>query len=273
MKGREQMEIMDFHAHIYPEKIAEKATKSVGRFYKIEMQNLTGTSAELIEKGEKAGINRFLVHSVATKPEQVENINDFIAGECKAHKQLTGFGTIHANTENPWEEIQRTKALGLKGLKIHPDTQFFNIDDDNMMKIYDILRCEKLPIVIHCGDYRYDYSHPRRLAKVLKSFPDLTVVAAHFGGWSVWDLALEYLQDTVPHTNCFLDTSSSIAFIGKRRAKELINYYGIDRMLFGTDYPMWDAQSELKRIESLELKSDELEKLFIGNAKRVLNEA
>ncbi|HHZ05423.1 MAG TPA: amidohydrolase family protein [Clostridiales bacterium] len=264
------MEIMDFHAHIYPDKIASKAVRSVGRFYGLEMNEL-GTAEALVENGRKAGVSRFLVHSVATVPAQVQNINNFIADECKAHTELTGFGTMHAEMDNPLEEIQRIEGLGLKGVKIHPDTQHFNIDDPKMMEIYDLIR-GRLPIVIHCGDYRYSYSHPKRLAAVLCNFPDLTVVAAHFGGWSVWDLALEYLEDKVQGTRCFLDTSSSTAFLGKRRTLELIKAYGTDRILFGTDFPMWSAKSELQRVMSLNLSPSEYEQIFIGNAKRVLNE-
>lgn len=266
------MEIMDFHAHIYPEKIAEKATQNVGEFYKIPMSSPKGTAEDLIERGKKAGVGRFLVHSVATVPHQVTTINNFIAAECKKHNELTGFGAVHAEMENPADEIDRIESLGLKGIKIHPDTQHFNMDDPKMMKIYDLIR-GRLPIVIHCGDYRYSYSHPKRLVKVLENFPDLTIIAAHFGGWSLWDLALEYLQDKVKNTNCFFDTSSSSAFLGKKRTYELIRAYGTDRILFGTDFPMWDAAQELERIYALNLTESEYEQILTGNAKRVLGEA
>ena len=77
------MEIIDAHAHIYPKKIAEKATVAIGKFYDIEMDMPVGTCETLLREGKKAGISKFVVHSVATKQEQVKTINDFIM-KCKA---------------------------------------------------------------------------------------------------------------------------------------------------------------------------------------------
>ena len=182
------MQIINFHSHIYPDAIAEKATKSVGKFYNIPMDRV-GTPEMLLKDSKEAGITACVVHSVATTPKQVETINDFILDECNKHKEFIGFGAMHPDYDNPEKEIERIKALGLKGIKIHPDTQLFNVDDEKMFPIYEILS-DNLPILIHCGDYRYDFSHPRRLARVLDLFPRLTVIGAHFGGWSMPDLAL-----------------------------------------------------------------------------------
>ena len=69
--------VADAHAHIYPGKIEEKATGSVGDFYHIPMQNV-GLPHVLAQRGAEAGIDRFLVCSVATKVEQVPSINQII---------------------------------------------------------------------------------------------------------------------------------------------------------------------------------------------------
>lgn len=258
------MEIIDFHAHIYPEKIAEKAVRSIGDFYNLDM-GMDGTTSQLCQIGKEAGISRFIVHSVAVLPKHVENINNFIASECEKHKEFIGFGTIHALYDNPAQEIDRIISLGLQGIKIHPDTQHFNMDCDEMMKIYELIE-GKLPILIHCGDYRHDYSHPRRLAAVLDAFPNLVVIAAHFGGWSVCDLALEYLEKK----NCYLDVSSSMMYTGNKRARELIRIYGAKRILFGSDYPMWSPKEELERFMSLGLSDEENKLILCENAKRIL---
>ena len=65
------MEIIDAHAHIYPEKIAVKATATIGVFYDIEMEMPAGTPQRLIEEGKRNGVSRFVVHSVATTAHQV----------------------------------------------------------------------------------------------------------------------------------------------------------------------------------------------------------
>ena len=120
---------------------------------------------------------------------------------------------------------------------------------------------------MHTGDYRYDYSHPRRLKKVLHAFPNLVVDAAHFGGWSVFDLAVEYLEDE----NCFLDMSSSRAFLGARRTQELVRIYGTGRILFGSDFPMWSPAKEYEDFASLDFTEAELADMTWHNAERFLN--
>lgn len=261
----DSLEIIDFHAHIYPDKIAEKASHSVGDFYTIPMQTV-GSVEALFASGDPAGVDRFVVQSVATVPRQVESINNFIRETCEAHpERLIGFGTIHPGMENPVEEVERCLQMGLRGIKIHPDVQQFNMDDPAMFPVYDAIQ-GRVPMLIHCGDYRYHYSHPSRLAHVLDEFPKLEVVAAHFGGWSLFDLAMEYLLQR----KCWLDTSSSFAFLGKVRSREIIRAYGAERIVFGDDFPMWDHKSELDTLLSLGLTDRENEMILSGNAKKIL---
>lgn len=260
------MKIIDFHTHIYPDKIAERATVAIGNFYNLQMERV-GSLQTLLENSEKAGIDRCVVHSVATSPKQVETINDFIKAEVDAHPdRLSGFGTLHQDYEDKIGEARRIMDMGLKGIKLHPDTQMFNVDDERMLPLYDFVQ-GKLPVLLHCGDYRYDFSHPRRVARICRMFPKLTVIGAHFGGWSVWEEAYEYLKDT----NCMLDTSSSSALTGPELFEKLIHAYGADRLLFGTDFPMWDSVEELKRFMNVRLTNEEREKILFRNAENLLN--
>jgi predicted TIM-barrel fold metal-dependent hydrolase len=261
--------VIDFHAHIYPDKIAAKAVENIGAFYTLPMQG-DGTVKGLLEsagkgKAGKGGIDRFVVFSAAAVPGQVASINNYIASVCAEHPELTGFGTLHPGQEDPEAEIGRFAGLGLKGVKFHHDMQRINIDDREMMDIYALLE-GKFPVVFHAGDYRYGYSHPSRLAKVLDSFPKLTAVAAHFGGWSVFDLALEYFQQRF----CYFDISSSLPFLGKKRARELIRAYGAERFLFGSDYPMWNPARCLEEFLELDLSETERDLILHRNAEGIL---
>ena len=89
------MEIIDAHAHIYPEKIAAKATDTIGVFYDIKMEMPAGTADRLIEDGSRVGITRYVVHSVATTAHQVRSINEFIKREKENHPEFIGFITLH----------------------------------------------------------------------------------------------------------------------------------------------------------------------------------
>lgn len=258
--------IIDLHAHIFPEGIAYKASSAIGKFYDIPMQE-DGTLDTLLVCGEKAGIGHYVVHSVATRPQQAHSINTFIA-ECveKHPEKLTGFGTLHPDSEDLEEEFERIVSLGLKGVKIHPDFQEFLIDDPAAMRMYEIIE-GRLPLLVHTGDYRYEYSHPKRMAKVLDTFPKLDVIGAHFGGWSVWKTALTYLLDK----RIWVDTSSSLYDISPEQGTELVRLWGADRVFFGTDYPMWRHDEEMERFNRLDLTAEERHKILYQNARDFLS--
>ena len=83
------MEIFDFHAHIYPEKIASAAVENVGKFYNVSMAS-DGLAETLIDIGAEAGIQKFVVHSVATVPKHVPVINRFIQSEVEKYDEFYG---------------------------------------------------------------------------------------------------------------------------------------------------------------------------------------
>jgi predicted TIM-barrel fold metal-dependent hydrolase len=135
------------------------------------------------------------------------------------------------------------------------------------MRLYEIIE-GRLPLILHCGDYRWDNSHPQRVRRVLEAFPKLMLNAAHFGGWMQYDIALDYLRDT----NCLMDISSASVYLGPRRTTELIRVYGAERILFGSDYPMWDPATEVERFFKNDLTDDERELICWRNAERFIGE-
>lgn len=258
--------IIDTHAHIYPAKIAGKAVEAIGDFYNLNMDIKEGTADVLVKQGGQFGVTNYIVHSVATTPSQTTSINNFIKEEMNKHPELIGFAALHPECEDFDKEFEHIDNLGLKGIKLHPDFQKFNIDDPKAFEIYK--RAEgRYPILIHMGDNRYEYSRPFRLKNIIEKFPKLTVIAAHLGGYQRWDEARECLVDT----NVYLDTCSSLAFISKEHASEIIHEYGTDRVLFSTDFPMWDLESELNRFFALDLNEEERFKILSNNAKKLLN--
>lgn len=256
---------IDCHCHVYPEKIADRAVKAVGDFYGINMDVEKGTTAQLLNICAASPIDKCFIHSVATKPEQVSSINDFIADECAAHPEFIGFMTLHQDmTDDELEkEIERANSRGLVGIKLHPDTQKVNMDDPRLYRAYEIAQ-GRLPIIMHTGDYRYEFSRPERLKKILHDFPNLVVNGAHFGGWSIFDLGYEILKNE----NCYVDVSSSMALLGLERTKELTELYGVDRVMFGSDFPMWNPIDELENFTSIEFSDEDLDKLLYKNALR-----
>lgn len=257
--------IIDAHCHIYPDKIAQKASDSTGRFYDIPMC-LDGKISTLLEHGITAGIEHFIVQSVATTPKQVSSINRFIATSVsESDGRFTGLGTLHPDSEDIEADVNEILELGLKGVKLHPDIQQFKLDDYRMLKIYEL--CEgRLPLLVHTGDSRYDYSNPNRIKPILDIYRDLVFIGAHFGGYSIWDEATRELSG---YKNFYVDCSSSLFAISPEKAKEFIMAYGHDRVLFGTDYPMWNPEEEIERFLKIDLTEEQREDIFCNNAAKL----
>jgi len=259
------MKIIDIHTHIYPEAIAQKAAASIREFYDLDTHEMDGTAATLLERGAQAGIDRFLILPVAMRPDRTRHINDFILEKLAQQPRFLGFGTIHAAMENLTDEVEYVMAKGLRGLKMHPDSQQFAIDDPRLFPAYESVS-GKIPVMLHMGDKRYDFSHPARLKKVLKQFPNLQVIATHFGGYSMYETAFELLHDE----DCVFDISSSMMFMDEGVAEKYIRSYGVERMAFGTDYPLWDPIVETKRFQQLKLTDEEFDQIGHKTAERIL---
>ena len=255
------MKIIDTHAHIFPDKIAQKAVKSISDFYDGTVMTHIGSSEELIKSGNAIGVEKYLVFSTATAVHQVESINSFIIEQTKQYEQFIGLGTMFTGYENFENVLNRLKDNGINGIKLHPEFQRFNFDSQELYPLFDALVSMNMFVLTHAGDYRFEYSHPHRIAKIAKAFPGLNIIAAHFGGWSQWDIALNCLN--LP--NVYVDTSSTIEFDGDKYAKRAFEIFDNSHIFFGTDYPMWDHEKELENIKRLGLSEEVFENIMYNN--------
>ena len=259
------MKLIDIHTHIYPPAIARKAAASIREFYQLGTDEMDGTADTLLERGTRAGIDRFVILPVAMRPERTRHINDFILEQVANQPRFLGFGTVHAAMEDITGEVEYILEKGLRGLKMHPDSQAFAIDDPRLFPAYEAVQ-GKIPVILHMGDVRFDYSHPRRLRHVLELFPNLQVIAAHFGGYGMYETAFDLLHDK----DCIFDVSSSMMFMEDGVAEKYIRAFGAERMAFGTDYPLWDPIKETKRFLELKLTDDEFEQIGHKTVERIL---
>ena len=259
--------VINAHCHIYPTKIAEKAVIGIRDFYDLDM-SLNGVVDDLIKDGEKVGVVDYLVHSVATTPKQVKSINEFISDEVNKHPDLfTGFGTLHPDSDDIQGDFDHLISLGLKGVKLHPDFQQFAMNEERAFKIGEVVSEGNVPMLVHCGDFRYNYSNPEQIKPFLDEFPDITFIGAHFAGWSMWEEATEKLAGT---PNLYVDLSSSLYALSPETAKRLIHAYGADRVLWGSDYPMWESVSEMEYFNKIDLTEEERSMILYENAAKIL---
>ncbi len=259
------MKIIDTHAHIYPDVIADKAVENIGKFYNIPMTG-HGKIADLLALSEEYDVAKVVVCSVATSAHQVSRINDFMASQLSQEK-FHPLATLHPDMDKQAikDEVARIKELGLKGIKLHPDCQAFKLNGEKGLKLFDAIGDFDMPILVHTGDKRYNFSHPEYMIEIARDFPSLTFIAAHFGGWSEWEQAMKYKG----LKNVMFDTSSTLFMLDKHIAKVVILGLGAEKFMFGTDFPMWSYATEIQRLLDLDLGDEINEAVFHSNAERL----
>lgn len=259
----EKIPVIDAHCHTYPEKIADKASAGTDDFYGTVAAH-RGTPAELLSLEDR--IDLYLIESVATTPHQVKSINTFLAQTAASSPRFRALGALHPDSPDQQGDLDHLVELGLLGVKLHPDIQRFAVDDPRCLVIYELCGKAGIPVLLHTGDKRYDFSNPNRFLPVLRAYPHVTFIGAHFGGYSVWEDAVPKLAGT---PNLYVDLCSSMQWITPEKTVEYIHAYGADRVMFGTDYPMWDPTACLDAVLALDLPREELELIFHKNAEKV----
>ena len=171
------------------------------------------------------------------------------------------------------ELADKVDRQGARGIKLHPGSQWFYPDDRRLWPIYGAARERGLPIVFHSGRFvsPQQYARPKHFADVLQAFPGLTVVMAHLGlGWT--DEALE-LAATYP--DLMFDCSAIISQVEPtgemtpERLTGIIRQAGVERVMFGSDFPWFDPAEAVERALELGMSQAEKQLLLAENAVRI----
>lgn len=262
--------IIDFHVHAFPDALAAKALPLLSKCSGGVKPNYDATISGLESYLAKNNVDYAVVLNIATNPHQERKVNDF-AISLLEKKNIIPFGSVHPDSPNALSELERLEKAGIRGVKLHPDYQHFFVDDEKMFPIYKKIAELGFITVFHAGvDIGYPkpvHCTPERLLRVLDLFDDAPVVAAHFGGWLLWDSVLEDLCGT----KVYLDTAFSSGKMPPDYAKELIKAHGADKVLLGSDMPWSDTLDEVRFVQSLDLSAEDEEKILSNNAKRLLN--
>lgn len=263
---------IDFHTHAFPDKIADRAIASLSEKGGISPY-ADGKVSELLQIMDKDGVDISVVLNIATKPEQETNVNNF-AISLLDNPRLVPFGSVYPGSETSLSEVERLHTAGIKGIKFHPEYQWFDVMDERVFPTYE--KCGELGMIVtfHAGgDVGFKapfHSDPERLNRLCDMFPKTTFVFAHMGGYDMWNEGAEIYKY---HENMYLDTSiiNTVAIIDNGTAKRIIENVGIDHILFGSDMPWARAVHSAAKLEALGLSDEGLQKIYSGNAKRLLN--
>ncbi len=259
-------EIIDVHTHVFPDKLAIRAADNIVNYYDIPRQG-DGSIGGIFEGAKEFSNIRFVISSATLKPERAEVGNSFILDTAKSDSRFIPLSSFHPGMgfNSAVSELERTKALGSRGIKIHSDFQHFFVDDENALEIYRECARLEMPILFHVGDKNTDFSTPKRIRNILEKLPELTIIAAHMCGFSVWDEAEEYLIGTPVYT----DTSEALLGMDEKGLYDLIEKHGVEKVMFGSDYPLWRTDFAYSQIEKIGLSEAEKELIYAGNAKKV----
>lgn len=259
--------LIDFHTHIYPDKIAVKLIPQLSKITKIKSAT-DGTAADARRKMKEWGVDKSVVLHIATNPEKYKKVNEF-ALEINDDR-LISFAAVHPLGKDTAKELARIKKAGLKGVKFHPEYQGYFITDERMYPIYDKCRELGLIMVFHAGkDFGFEDSLMApvdAMSKLLDDFPGAKIVLAHMGGFRFWHEVL----DMIAGKDCYLDTSFVAGHLPTELAEEIINKHGAEKILFGSDCPWMGVPESFAYIDSLRISAADKELIYYKNAERLL---
>ncbi|HIU60416.1 MAG TPA: amidohydrolase family protein [Candidatus Stercoripulliclostridium merdigallinarum] len=262
------MKIIDFHTHIFPDALANRAMDSLKKNAKGEYMPVHDfTCKGLISAMNNFGIDISVVMPVATKPTHSDKNMDW--GLEIASDRVIPFAGLFPD-DNWKANVDRAVSLGYKGIKLHPEYQNFILDDPVMLKRYDYALNKGLIILFHAG---YDpigsdplKSNPKMFKHLLRELRGGTIIAAHLGGQQQW----QEVEDELAGEDIYFDTSMGTEYYGKEQFKRILAAHGDDKILFATDSPWSDAGKEIANLNSWDIPAQSLEKIFHLNAEKLL---
>lgn len=260
--------MIDFHTHIFPDKIAEGTLHFLSeRCHVAPFTN--GTADGLEESTKKAGLALSVAMPVVTKPSQFESINRF-ASQFRGEDGILSFGGIHPDCADYKKELLLLKEMGFKGIKLHPDYQETFFNDLKYKRIISFASELGFVVSVHAG---YDPGYPDRVhctpkmaREVLDEVKPPKLVLAHMGGFKRWDEVEEHLvgQDV------WLDTAVVFGEISDGQFIRICRNHGPDKILFATDSP-WSGQKEsVEYFSNMDMTEKEKRLILTENAKKLL---
>lgn len=259
--------MIDAHVHLYPDFLAKKVTPDLaGRFG--NEPSFDGTIDGCVAKNAECGICFSLNLPVATKSESVFRTNRFWSEvvELRAKDGIRSLAAFHPLLEDKPGELEHIVACNFAGIKFHPEYQRFGFNDKLMDEVWSAMSDLGLVAYLHAGGERVfpgPYrSNPLEIARLQRRFPRLKIVAAHLGGFGMWDEA----ETLLAGTSTYLDLSHTFFWMSKDQIFRMICKHGAERIIFGSDAPWQDAGKVLDEFLSLPLGRDEQEAICFGNA-------
>ena len=277
--------IIDFHTHIFPPQIKKNRSKYIDSdpcFAILYSQKDTklATTDELIASMDKAGVDISVVVNIGwTTHELCIETNDYILESIARYpKRLVGFCTVQPNSyDAALAEIERCAKAGIKGVgEIRPDMQLFDLCDEAVMTpLIEVMTKYKLILLTHASEpVGHEYPGkgsitPDMLYPLITSFPNLTIVFAHWGGGLPFYALMPEVKRAI--SNVFFDTAASPFLYSSQVYHQVTQLVGADKILFGSDYPLLTQSRLIEEIRSQDLSEEVKSLILSGNAQKLLD--
>ena len=266
------MSLIDFHTHIFPDKIAPAAVASLAEAGGTRPEGGTGTLDDLEGVALREGISLCVNLPVATRPDQAASINRFAREVNRREGRVISFGAIHPDAAEPERELAELAEAGFRGIKLHPDYQGHYADDPAVIRVVKEAKRLGLHTVFHGGvDIAFPndvHAAPERISRLLSALGEGEgkVIVAHIGGYRLWD----DVERVLVGRDVLFDLSYGIDHLPPEQLLRIVTRHGADKILFGSDYP-WRDPADIDRVLSkLPLSDGQFSLIRSGNAERLL---
>ncbi|MBQ0000306.1 MAG: amidohydrolase family protein [Clostridiales bacterium] len=266
--------IIDFHTHIFPEKIAERAVAKLAAVVDLKPA-FNGCAEELRLCMKKAGVDRSIVLPVVTDVKQFDSIFKFACfinetyGEA-TEQPLLSIGGIHPDDPAMKEHLTLLKNEGFRAVKIHPHYQGVNFNDIRIKNLLYTASELDLPVLTHAGFDPYtpeqDFCSPDMIVEVVNEVAPKNLILAHLGSNENYDEAEEKLCGL----DVYLDTAYSILRVAPEQFLRMVRKHGADKILFATDCPWAHQDACVQFLKDSALTEQEKNLIFSENAIRLL---
>ncbi len=264
--GRNTM-LIDFHTHAFPDALCPRAVQKLAATAG-EAPRTDGSLDDTRRVMRLHGVDRAVLANIAVSPSSQRSVNNW-AGEVNGG-EFIAFGSVHPDSPDWEQELDRIAGMGLRGIKLHPDYQGFFVDEPRMYPLYRHAAGLGLAILFHAGvDIGYPepiHATPEGIRRVVLDLPGCRFIAAHMGGFRCWD-GVEELLAGLPL--CF-DTAFCEGHLDREQMLRIIRKHGAENILFGSDLPWSDVDREYGFIKSLGLSREQEDGIFYKNALRLL---
>jgi predicted TIM-barrel fold metal-dependent hydrolase len=264
--------VLAHHAHVFPESV-----------------NASGTVERLLRLLDACDIDAAVCF--APFPHQMRDADpvQWLAGEIRGRDRLNGFGTVDVRRHDLRDQVRRIADAGMRGIKLHPNAQEFDLLGDVALEIYAAAQDEDLFLTFHSGVHHYRIKHYNVLGfdEIAYNFRKLRISLEHVGGYSFFNEALAVIVNNIPFppepgkrprvfgglTSVFTSHYNRFWYMPRERLVEAVAQAGAQQLIFGLDFPYnleENTKLGLETLRGLGLPPEDLALILGGNLRREL---